>query len=602
MKFCTGKLFLVILISFFLGACQNEKKVEIPTRAALASFTPSNTPTPSITPLPTFTPTASATPSPTSTIKIEETSVSVIATTSIPVVPSREVIKGVLQNSGPFIPSLWTNPGLEFEFITRVEAGTTFTFYHQVLNYQGETWYFIELENGTLGWVKSDFVAEPVSVDNLDIAGIISATPSFTPSSTPTPTVTPTHTSTMTHTNTSTATSTPTFTSTSTSTPTNTATSTPTVTPSSTYTYTPSPTLPPNTDGWIRTGLETGAPLRQGPSVVFQSITNLPDDTPVTIIGTSEDQNWLQVVPYAQTSYIGWVRKAYLTFYELPDVPLTWQETPESLRVNLNCGIDFYRTDPSIWLNMPGGFREVEWVRLPVSLRKDNFATLEEALEFYKVAVATYNRMGVKTILILNNQTTAPPSDEESMEEFNQRFLATMEIIVQQMGNDIGGYQIWENISQAFEPHEYAQLLHISGQILHSYDADARLVMGNIDIEEISYLDKIFQVYGEQTMADTVTISLSNNLSEDISMLPDFMEAYVQISKIPVWLTGIQVEQSDSFADYVTNLTGLIQARYPTKIEAIVVTPWFDGLVDSDLRPQQPGFDTFFDICQEPPE
>ena len=209
----------------------------LPTASLTA--TPTITPTPTITL--TFTPTATATPAtPQALVRVPEIIV-------------------------------FERPGFQFNEVIRLESGTPFEILATSDNF---VWYYIELADGTTGWVLNSAAA-------FNAAGNLDALPTFVPA---TLTFTPTSTSTLTQT----PTVTPTFTSTNTPLPTDTATPTATDTPTNTatptITNTPTPSDTPTPDLTATAAIEAlnGIALTQTALAASPTPSNtpLPTDTP----------------------------------------------------------------------------------------------------------------------------------------------------------------------------------------------------------------------------------------------------------------------------------------------------------------------------------
>ncbi len=110
---------------------------------------------------------------------------------------------------------------------------------------------------------------------------------------------------------------TPTYTPTITNTPT--ITSTPSNTPIVTSTLTPTPS-----GNAIVIG-EQGVNMRTGPSVGYQLLRNLPQGTPLMLIGRTSDANWYEARAF--TGLTGWVFSNFIeTEIEVLLLPVTWIE------------------------------------------------------------------------------------------------------------------------------------------------------------------------------------------------------------------------------------------------------------------------------------
>ncbi|MEL6268301.1 MAG: GDSL-type esterase/lipase family protein [Chloroflexota bacterium] len=118
------------------------------------------------------------------------------------------------------------------------------------------------------------------------------------------PTWTPTHTASPTHT------------------PTSTGTATATATP--TNTITPTDTLTPTPIGDAVVSGESGVNLRIGPSIRYNIVTLLDYNTPVDLIGQSQDGNWYQA-QVIENEQQGWVYAELITLNrDVGTLPITW--------------------------------------------------------------------------------------------------------------------------------------------------------------------------------------------------------------------------------------------------------------------------------------
>lgn len=596
-KYLLQGFFLLVFLSA-LSACQKDNVV-VPTKLIVLTWTPSFTPTPSDTPIATNTPTSTSSLTPTRTLSPTPTATKTAVPTETftptetltptdTLSPTPTAAVGTLVGIGEI--SVRSGPGDDFEILFRIRAGEFFAARLAVENYEGEIWFFVEFGRGNVGWVSGDAIPlEPEeNVELVDIAQLISPTPSPTASDTPTPTDTPTSTDTFT----------PTFT------PTATFTETPSATPTATLTFTPSPTLPPHANAWIFSQQADRVSLRTGPGIGFEILAVLQNDAPVTVIGQSADGRWYQVVSYGVDAVVGWVSASLLRLSEEIPSDLNTIGLADAGSVELDCGINVNPVADPNWTNFRRDITSVQYVRIPVLLLGSNFASQQDAINFYDQTLDEYAHLNIQVILLLDERILDDPKEDmsdEDWEDYMGKFLGIVELLTQQYGNRVGGYQIWDTPEETLPAEVYARLLNISTQVIHSYAPTPLIVMGSIYSD--TYLNQVLRALNDQLPIDALTLEVNEDTFTQPETLNKFVKQYASLAPgFPIWLTNVAAQESADAATMtggLENLLTYIRAYYPNFIQVFMWSPWTNGLVDDTGAPREPLYSTFLRLCGE---
>jgi uncharacterized protein YgiM (DUF1202 family) len=289
-----GRIALAFL-ALIVGACQQADDTPPPTLMVLPTLeptatqtatptltpTPSASPTPTLSPTPTSTATATNTPTPTDTITPTPTVTAtntLTATITDTATPSPTPVQIVITSAvGAYARG---GPGIEYEPVGVVDADTRFDALAFAVDFRGDVWYLIALDDGVMGWV-SEYVAE--RADGAPLAQIAMAV---------TIPVTPTL--------------------------------LPTLTPSLTPTITATPTLPPGANARIHDESEVN--LRGGPGLAFNRLGMMLPGAPLRLIGRNADRTWFQTQTF--DGRVGWVFAELVRLYgiEAGSLPVTWTE------------------------------------------------------------------------------------------------------------------------------------------------------------------------------------------------------------------------------------------------------------------------------------
>lgn len=576
-----SQILLIFFIMMILNACKQEEVV-IPTEVVLLTWTPSYTPTPSNTPTatdtmtptltPTFTRTSSPTPTSTDTVVPTET-----LTPTETLSPTATIAISTLAGRGTI--SVRSGPDDDFEVLFRMDAGELFMARSAVENYDGEIWFLVEFGNGETGWVDGEAVAlvPEADVPQMEIAEVVSPTASPTSSDTPTPTDTPT----LTYT------------------PTSTFTQTPSATPTATLTFTPSPTLPPFANAWIFSQQFDRVSLRTGPGTEFEIITALQNDDPVTVVGRSVDGRWYQVVTYGPNAVVGWVSASLLRQSEEIPADLNTSGLVDAGTVELSCGINVNPVADANWTNFRRNVTAIQYVRIPVVMSSEDFASRQEAIDFYDQTLDEFASLNIQVVLVLDERMLNVPDDD--WEEYIREFLSTVELMAQQYGNRVGGYQIWDDPEETLPAEVYARLLNITSQVIRSYAPTPLIIMGSIYTD--NYLNQVLRQLNDLLPVDVVSLEIGSETFTEPENLKPLVNRYASfVPGFPIWLTNAapqEVDDLDSVTEDLENLVTYIRAYYPNFIQVFMWSPWTDGLVDASGSPRNPLYETFFRLCNE---
>lgn len=587
-----GSLFLVLLT-----ACsQPEDDTPLPTARSLASFTPTLTWTPSTTPsititpsataswTPSITPTASITPTETLTLTPTDTLTLTPTITPSPIVLTVEVIGQAV--------NVREGPSLRFDIVGAISSNETIEVIAATQNRNDEVWYQIRLEDGSTAWIAEQIasVEDDIDIPIIDIAELVSLTPSSTPTLTRTPTPTPTNTYTRT--------------------PTNTPTPTQTDTPSNTPT--PTPTQPRGANARIDS--EQDINLREGPGLDYNIIGSVDSETPLAVIGRDADAVWLQIVTIDTERQVGWINASFIRTDEPVDPPQTWFGE-ESLNVRgVVCGVNLDPLEQSIWQSIPPEMGNLAWVRIPLIATAPDFSDLSTALRFYDTVLDEVNKSGIEVIFVLSYETFGrggeydfSTMDIDAWQDFNSDFLAVIERVVQQYGARVGAYQIWD--VDADTPQipalPYASLLDDAATIVSAYTRTAQIITLPAQETDNSFLRTVMNSLSRTSQVDGISLDVQNagasfddtDLSE--RQLDDVIDLYRDIAPdLPIWLTlGVDgAPDSEEAGQFWRNAIEYLRVRYPTRIDTLI---WNGIWLNPDGTLNRPFFTVLAATCQE---
>lgn len=592
------RLLLFVILFFIVGCTNSADDAPLPTALSLSTWTPTPTFTPSATPTITTTPsvspswTPSATPTSTITLTLTDTMTATPTFTLTPII-------GTVESFGRGV-NVRTGPGEEFEIEVAINEDDYVEVVAQTENWAGEIWYQIRLANGTLAWISQEVFVTPegAPLQVIEISNLISPTPTTTPTFTPTDT--------------------PTRTPSPTRTPTRTPSPTITDTPTSTPTLTPTPPLGAN----ARVESTQAVNLREGPSLVYEIVGSVDNDTPLAIIGRDENAAWYQIVTIDSAGQIGWLNANFVLIpdEQIVDPPLTWFGDETLTVQNVVCGVNMNPLNETIWQDLPPQMSNIAWVRVPFIATEPEFSSINDALRFYDVVLDEFNTNGIQVMFVLSYEFYGHGEDYafETMQAadwqaFNNEFLARLERTVQQFGERVGAYQIWDAGEGIPEMPllAYIDLLDKANTIVKAYTRNTQLLPQSVWGTDNENLQTVIRGLGNNPGINGIALNMLDARAPfDDSLLgqvevDDILQAYAGIApELPIWITSAGLSENadlTAMGRYWRSLLQFIRVRYPNRVNTIFWSAWSDeagvGLVDSDGIPKRPLYNVFLETC-----
>lgn len=589
------KIGVVLWLLVAVLACQPKDETsfnpaDVPTLVPRNTWTPTPSLTPSDTPNPsaTITLTSSLTPSATATVtrtpSPSDTATITPTATTTPIIGlaySEEAI------------SVYRGPSREFDIAQELPSGSFVTILSAVINDEEEIWYFVRLENTVEAWIPDGVLLyeEGAAIEVVEVAQVVSRTPTntFTPSITPSPTRTPTDTPTLTLTPSSTFT----------------RTFTPTITPTNTRTFTSTPTptatIPAEADGRINALQDVN--LRSGPGEDFEVIGSLGVGDYVVLIGRNENAAWYQVVTFDTNQRVGWVASTFVdTPFGINDLPLTWFE--EALaNTAITCGINMALDIENTGRSQLEASGVADWVRIPFIANHADFLNLGDALDYYDAVVNLYGRTGIQVVLVLDTYSLTREYAELAANEttdwdaFLDAFLPILERVTQHFSSRVEAYQLLERVTvegEALIPvADYADLLGQSATLINAYTPQTLIITGGFDPLGNEYLEDLTRRMRGNFPADAVALYAydygigSEDSIGQAGQLNQLINRYVQlVPGTPLWFTEFGLHQTEgdptsTFEEYVAQVIEYLQLRYPQLVKTLFWYPFDEPTANS---------------------
>jgi len=576
-------------VLFLLAACGGgEEHIEVPTLRVLATFTPSVAPSATATTPPSATPTSSqtatrtATPSPT-----PSNSPTASTTPSATLSPTASVtpIAGVVISDPA--ANLRYGPGVEYDVVGEIFLGQGFEALAYATSNYGDTWYLIRTRDGHEGWVSALLVR---LTNATQVAQAATIPPTFTPSPTASMTNTPRPTATA--------------------------------------------TLPQGANA--RVSGEQGLNLREGAGYRYAIIDQLETHDPLVIIGRNRDASWYQVVTFQQEAQAGWVlARLVAPLVEANTLAITWTGEDFARIVGLECGMNIQPRDGQGWQPIPPDLAKTHWVRFPFTSSRHHFPNLAAAFAYFDPIISSYNRLGVKVLLVLTHQTYGEAAGYDfgnmsaaQWRQYGNSFATTAASIAAHYGEQVAAYEVWNEgdaepdnpAAISISPAAYAHLLDETARAIRRAAPQARVVLGGLLGQDAVYMGRVLRALNGRLPVDAIAVHPyafgapdDDTVFSWLGDITDFIQAYNRIAPdVPLWLTEVGATgQNDAgywlpAATYMDNLIAYLRAQYSGLVEVVIWYAWSDamhpdqrvnGLVTVDNQPKDPLYNTFFRLC-----
>jgi murein DD-endopeptidase MepM/ murein hydrolase activator NlpD len=276
----------------------------------------------------------------------------------------------------------------------------------------------------------------------------------------------------------------------------------------------------------------------------------------------------------------------------------------------------------------------LKWVRFVLKCSAASFPDLATAYEHYDPFIDACNEVGVRCLLILNQETfwgNGPWTHGNWPTYANDFADQARQVAAHYQGKNVA-YEIWNEgdtkgeSSTYVEPEDFAPVLQKAVAGIKSEDPDATVVFGGLASGTESAIRYVIDVraalegdlpvdaigvhpYGHWPPSGEPTIPTGW-----FAPLEPALRRYSdEFKDIPIWITEIGVSEEAGIgsghwpkvADYLQETFELIQEHYWTVIPVVIWFAWSDqmrgaGIVDRDGQPKESIYDRFFEVVRGP--
>ncbi len=219
----------------------------------------------------------------------------------------------------------------------------------------------------------------------------------------------------------------------------------------------------------------------------------------------------------------------------------------------------------------------VKWVRFVQ--KSDSFN--------YRALLESYSKAGIKTVLVLNQETLWPSSGNGNFNDsYIQSFAAKARALAQKYGSLVSTYEIWNepdvsSRASIFVPAErYKILFKQTYGAIKSANPSSQVIIGGLVSGNTDYLDALKEP-GGTLLADGVGI---HPYSTDPATITSTLERYQShTSGKPLWLTEFGWETGENSGQTQANFLGAVYSAIYTNsklatIPTIMWYSWSDGM------------------------
>ena len=278
------------------------------------------------------------------------------------------------------------------------------------------------------------------------------------------------------------------------------------------------------------------------------------------------------------------------------------------------------------------------WARLVFQFAAAGYPDLATAYAFYDPLIERYNELGVRTLLVLNQETfwgNGPWSSHEPGEwrTYADQFAGQLERIAAHYRGKNVAYEIWNEgdthgeSSVFVKPTDYAGVLDKAAAAIRSKDPQAPIVLGGLASgteTAIRYVKDLQEALGGELPMDAIAVHPYGHWPPSgqptiptgwFAPLEPALGRYCdEFAGKPIWVTeigisepgGIAPDHWPKVADFMAETCTLIQERYTSAIPVLIWFAWSDamrgaGIVDRDGHPKQPIYEKFFEMARTLP-
>lgn len=279
--------------------------------------------------------------------------------------------------------------------------------------------------------------------------------------------------------------------------------------------------------------------------------------------------------------------------------------------------------------------KDVVWVRYVFSAAASR-ESIDQAYATYDATVDRYNSVGVRSLIILNQETFwgNGPWDNGNWTQYANDFAAAITPIVQRYKGKNVAYEVWNegdiqgHSSIYYPPADFANFLKAVGGAIRANDPDAPIILGGLAAgagEAAPYVKAVKQAMGGVWPVDAVGIHPYGQWTPNFAQKPTWggwfgqMKDYMahmrrELPDETFWMTEIGVSESVNFPPdqypmvqkFMQGVYDFLSTSYAGVVPVLHWFAWSDvmrqaGIVDSNNNPKGSVYETFMAIAQKSP-
>jgi murein DD-endopeptidase MepM/ murein hydrolase activator NlpD len=276
----------------------------------------------------------------------------------------------------------------------------------------------------------------------------------------------------------------------------------------------------------------------------------------------------------------------------------------------------------------------LQWVRLVFQRAAASYPDLATAFNFYDPLIQTYAQAGVRSLLILNQETYwgQGPWNTGDWQLYADGFADQARQIAAHYSGQNVAYQIWNEgdirgpSSVYVEASDFAPVLEKAAAAIRAKDPNAEIVFGGLASgtePAIQYVQAVRAALGGNLPVDAIGVHPYGMWPPSgrpsiptgwFAPLEPALRRYTNaFAGTPIWITevgvsepgGIGSDHWSKIADYLEETLTLIQQYYASAVPVVMWFAWSDvmrgaGIVNASGNPKQPIYDRFFGIVRAP--
>lgn len=284
--------------------------------------------------------------------------------------------------------------------------------------------------------------------------------------------------------------------------------------------------------------------------------------------------------------------------------------------------------------------QSVRWARIVFQAAAAR-QSVEQAFNFYDPLIDRYNQIGMRTLLVLNQETFwgNGPWDNGDWDRYAREFgVVCGQIAAHYRGKGVA-YEIWnegdiKGPSSVFvPPREFAKVLDAASGAIKNIDSNSLVAFGGLAAgaqAAVSYVKDVRTALSGRLPVDAIGVHPYGQWTPNFASKPEWGGWFGKLEdhlgtivnafpNIPVWLTEIGIseeipfpqEQYPMVAKYMQGIYDLVRtSRFYSNVTMVVWFAWSDvmrnaGIVNSSNNPKTRVYNKFFQIARaaqfEPP-